>query len=165
MFKEGEYIMYSNYGACLVDEIREKEAENKIQTFYILHPISDVRSKIMTPTDNDRVKIRSIMSSEAAEDIYTAMYHEGVTRISNKKLREQVYNRILKEGNPEELVEIIKAIILEENERVTDGKKISATDRKYLERAERLLYSEMSVALNITPAQIKEKVAGMLRVN
>lgn len=165
MFKEGEYIMYSNYGACLVDEIREKEAENKIQTFYILHPISDVRSKIMTPTDNDRVKIRCIMSSEAAEDIYTSLYHDGVTRISNKKLREQVYSRILKEGNPEELVEIIKAIILEENERVADGKKISATDRKYLERAERLLYSEMSVALNITPAQIKEKVAGMLRVN
>ena len=44
---------------------------------------------------------------------------------------------------------------------MVEGKRISATDTKFLEKSERLLYSELSVTLNLEMEQIKDKVACM----
>lgn len=161
MFEQGNYIMYSNYGACLVGEVIEKMIDKEKKMYYILKPINDTRSKIMTPIDNTKVKMRAIMTPEEAANVFALIPNHDATRILDKKMREQVYSKILKEGDPNELVEIINALIIEENEKTVEGKNISATDRKYLERAEKLLYSELSVSLNVKVEQIKEKVAGM----
>lgn len=164
MFEQGDYIMYSNYGACLVDEIKEKSINKEKKLCYILHPVTDVRSKIMTPIDNEKVKMRAIMTPKEAEEIFAEISIGNITRIADKKQREQAYTNILKEGNPDELVEIINSLMIEENEKIEEGKRISATDKKYLDKAERLLYSELSVSLNIEMKLIKDRVLDLFKV-
>jgi len=162
MFMPGDYIMYSNYGVCIVDEIKDKIIDNEDKKIYILHPFNDNRSRIMTPTDNNRVKIRSIMTPEEAEEVFHAISNNNIISISNRKLREQAFIKIIKEGNPIELVWIINTLIIEESEKIAEGKKISATDRKYLEKAEKLLYLELSVSLNLEIDQIKDRFTNRL---
>lgn len=163
MFKQGDYIMYSNHGACLVDEIRERIIDKEKKMYYILHPLNENNSKIMTPINNSKVRMRAIMTPKDAEIILSTIANSKVTQILDKKQREQAYTKILKEGNPNELVEIINALVIEENEKISEGKKASDTDRKYLVRAEKLLYSELSVTLNIKFELIKERVACMFK--
>ena len=118
----------------------------------------------MTPVDNKKVKMRLVMKKEKAEDIIdTLSDNSDLPRISDKKMRERVYTKMLKEGNPSELVEIINALNEEENEKRAEGKKNSATDEKYLEKAKELLFTELSISLGVDIEQIKKRVETILQ--
>jgi CarD family transcriptional regulator len=162
MFNPGDYLMYSVYGPCIVDEITEKTTGTEKKMYYILHPINETNStKIITPINNKKVKMRAIITPEIAEEIINVIFKDQVIRVTDKKQRELAYGKILKEGNPCELAEIINALKIEETEKIAEGKKFSATDSKYLERAERLLYSELSISLNMKIEQIKDRITEM----
>ena len=164
MFKQGDYINYSCRGVCLVDEIIEKMIDDKKSMYYLMHPVNVKNSMIMTPVDNEKVKMRLVMKKEKAEDIIdTFLDKRDLPRITDKKMRERVYTRMLKEGNPSELVEIINVLNEEENEKKADGRKRSATDEKYLVKAKELLFTELSVSLGIDIEQIKLRVETILR--
>jgi CarD family transcriptional regulator len=164
MFKQGDYINYSCRGVCLIDEIKEKTIGDKKNKYYIMHPVNIKNSIIMTPVDNEKVKMRLVMNKEKAEDIIdTLMDNSDLPRITDKKTRERVYTKILKEGNPNELVEIINVLNEEENEKRAEGRKQSATDEKYLEKAKELLFTELSVSLGIEIEEIKQRVETILQ--
>ncbi|WP_313132039.1 CarD family transcriptional regulator [Anaerocolumna sp.] len=165
MFKQGDYIMYSNYGACFIDEIAEKTIADETKLFYIMRPVNEDKTRIMTPINNKKVKMRSVMSSEEAENIFNVIMNGNVNLITDRKQREKVYSKILKEGNPFEIAEIILTLLLEKDEKNKAGKNISVADKKYLEQAEKLLYSELSVSLDIEMDQVKEKVLDLLLEN
>ncbi len=154
--------MYSNYGACLIDEIVEKTIGNETKLFYIMHPVSEERTRIITPINNRKVKMRAIMPLEEAKKIVNAIINRNVNLITDRRQREKTYTQILKDGNPSEIVEIINALILEENEKTKAGKNVSVADKRYLEKAEKLLYSELSVCFNIEMDKVKEKILGIL---
>lgn len=162
MFKQGDYIMYSNYGACLIDEIVEKTVGNDTKLFYVMHPVSEDKTRIITPINNKKVKMRAIMPQEEAKNIINAIINRNVNLITDRRQREKTYNQIIKDGNPSDIVEIINALILEEDEKMKAGKNISVADKKYLEKAEKLLYSELSVCFNLQMNQVKEKVLDIL---
>lgn len=164
MFKQGDYVNYSCRGVCLIDEIKEKTIDNKKNMYYIMHPINIKNSIIMTPVDNEKTKMRLILKKEKAENIIeTFLENSDLPRITDKKTRERVYTKMLKEGNPSELVEIINVLNEEENEKRAEGRKNSATDEKYLEKAKELLFAELSVSLGIEIEQIKQRVETILQ--
>ena len=118
----------------------------------------------MNPVDNEKIKMRLIIKKEKAEDIInTLLENSDLPRITDKKTRERVYTKMLKEGNPSELVEIINVLNEEENEKRMEGRKRSATDEKYLEKAKELLFSELSVSLGIEIELIKQRVETILQ--
>ena len=164
MFNQGDYINYSCRGVCLIDEIKEKTIDNKKNMYYIMHPVNIKNTTIMTPVDNEKVKMRLVMNKEKAENIIdTLMDNRDLPRITDKKVRERVYTKMLKEGDPCELVEIINVLNEEENEKRAEGRKNSATDEKYLEKAKELLFTELSVSLGIEIDQIKQRVETILQ--
>ncbi|NLK74234.1 MAG: hypothetical protein GX288_02955 [Clostridiales bacterium] len=163
MFKEGDYIMYSNYGACLVQEICEKTIDKQSNIYYVLVPINQANSRIMTPVDNKKVSMRALMSLEEAEEILSKFSADSIQLISDRKKREKVYSDMLKEGDPIDLAEIIAALIIEEHNRTEEGKTFPATDKKLLEKAEKLLYSELSVIYNEDYDEIKNKVTDLIK--
>ena len=62
-------------------------------------------------------------------------------------MREQSYKDAIKTNDPEALVAIIKMIYQRKQKRLAQGKKCSATDARYFQIAENLLYVELGVAL------------------
>lgn len=164
MFKQGDYVNYSCRGVCLIDEIKEKTIDDKKNMYYIMHPINIKNSIIMSPVDNEKVKMRLVIKKEKAENIInTFLDNSDFPRITDKKTRERVYTKMLKEGNPSELVEMINVLNEEDNEKRAEGKKKSATDEKYLEKAKELLFTELSVSLGIEIEQIKQRVETILQ--
>lgn len=164
MFKQGDYVNYSCRGVCLIDEIKEKTIDDKKNMYYIMHPINIKNSIIMTPVDNEKIKMRLIMKKEIAENIIASLkVNSDLPRITDKKMRERVYTKMLKEGNPSELVEMINVLNEEEEEKIAEGRKKSATDEKYLQKAKELLFSELSVSLGIEIEQVKQRVEITLR--
>ncbi|NLK26948.1 MAG: hypothetical protein GX306_01180 [Clostridiales bacterium] len=157
MFKQGDHIMYSYHGVCYIDEIREDIIEKEKKLFYIMHPFNE-KSRIMTPVDNDKVKMRAIMSSEEAREVLNSVSVDNALRIPDRKKRDQVYTKLLKEGDPKQIIQIINALNIEDQEKKAAGKNMSTTDKRILERAEKLLYPELSLALGVEVETIKQKV-------
>lgn len=163
MFEQGDYVVYSSYGVCFIDEIVEKIIDASKRLYYVLHPIHEANSKILTPVDNKKVKMRAVMTPEEAKEILENIATSECTQILDRKQRDLAYTKILKEGNPNELAEIISTLKIESREKETDKKKVSATDKKYLDKAEGLLYSEISISLSMDMNQINDKVSSMFQ--
>ncbi len=162
MFKQGEPIIYSYYGVCYIDEIREAIVEKEKKLFYIMHPINE-KSRIITPVDNDKVQMRAIMSSEEANKVLNSVSMDNALRISDRKKRDQTYTKLLKEGDPMQLIQIINALNIEGQEKKAVGKNMSTTDKRILDRAEKLLYPELSLALGVAVETIKQRVESVFQ--
>ncbi len=62
-------------------------------------------------------------------------------------MREQKYKEAVKANDPEALVAIIKMTYQRKQKRLAQGKKGTATDARYFQIAENLLYMELGTAL------------------
>ena len=56
MLKIGEYTMYSWYGACKVEDVREISKEDGKKMYYIFKPHNDKKATVMVPVDNERMR-------------------------------------------------------------------------------------------------------------
>lgn len=151
MFETGEYVIYGNTGICRVMGITTMEMEgiSKNRLYYILRPDGQTEGKIFTPVDNRKMVMRKIMSREEVEDLIAEIPDIEVLDVANDKLREEKYKECIRSCECKDLVRIIKTIYLRKKERVSQGKKVTAVDERYLKIAEENLYAELSMLLGV----------------
>lgn len=70
----------------------------------------------------------------------------------------------MKSGGHKDLIKIIKTAYLRNEERLEANKKISETDNNYFKKAEKILYTEFSIALNLSYEDTKEYVVNRVKV-
>jgi len=159
MYKIGEFVVYKR-DVCKVIEIKEKYFNNV--DYYILIPVFDKSLKISVPKDSDL--IRDLINKEELEKIITAMPNIKIIETDNKMI-ENDYKELLQTGTHENLIKIIKTTYLRNQERLENNKKIGDKDDNYFNLAEKHLYSEFSVVLNLTIEEAKEYVINKLEIN
>ena len=157
MYKIGDYVVYNN-NVCKIEEIREKRYNNL--DYYFMHPIDDKTLNIELPVNNKL--IRSVISKEEANKLIEKIPFIEIIETDTKMI-ENTYKELMKTNKLEELIKIIKTTYLRNNERIKSGKKESEKDSNYFDMAERRLYNELSVSLNLTFEQTKEYIIN--RVN
>ena len=87
------------------------------------------------------------MTKEKAWNLIKRIPEIPTAWTNNEKMREQNYKAAIKANDPEALVAIIKMIYERKQKRLAQGKKCTATDARYFQIAENLLYMELGVAL------------------
>lgn len=149
MFDIGDYVVYGHNGICQVEDITNPgfSGVDKEKKYYVLQPLNMKGSKIYSPVDNQKVLMRSVMSGEEAEKLIEEIPAIEVLWIGNEKMREESYKTAMLTCEPAEWVKIIKTLYLRGKDRMRQGKKITATDERYLKLAEESLYSELAFAL------------------
>ena len=152
MFKVGEYLVYRK-NVCQVKEIKEKEGVK----YYQLVPIDDDSLKIEIPVDNKDNVLRKLISREEVDTLIAEMPTIEVIDCSDRMI-ELEYRNLLSSGNKEDIIKVIKTAYLRNKARLENKKKISEKDSNYLEKAEKLLYSEFSVVLNLSIEATREYI-------
>ena len=155
MYKKNDYLVYRK-DVCKVREIKR----NKINglDYYILVPIDDDTLIIDVPVDNRMGWIRDIISKGNAEKLINNIPKiEPLQNIEDKYI-ENTYKNLINNGTLEDLIKIIKTTYLRNEERVNNKKKTSDKDTNYFNKAEKYLYNELSVALNMTFDETKEYI-------
>lgn len=150
MFKVGEYLVYRK-DVCRVKDIREKEGKD----YYQLEPIDDNSLKIEVPVEADT--LRKIISKKDMELLINNIPNIEILDC-NDKMIEFEYKQLLSSGNKEDLIKVIKTAYLRNKARLENKKKLSEKDTNYLEKAEKLLYNEFSVVLNLTFEETKDYI-------
>lgn len=157
MFKVGEYLVYRK-DVCKVKEI--KETDNGL--FYQLVPVDDETLKIEVPVENKDNCLRKVISKTELDNLLKEM--QTIETIDcNERMLEIEYKQLLSTGNKEDIIKVLKTAYLRIQDRIKNKKKIIEKDTNYLEKAEKLLFNEFMVVLNLTYEETKNYIIGMFK--
>lgn len=152
MFKLNEYVVYKKE-VCIVKEIRSKYLRN--EDYYILEPINDNSLKISVPINNK--DLRKLITKDEIMKIINEIPKIDIID-KDEKYIEAEYKELLKTSNQLDLVKIIKTSYLRNKDRLDNNKKIGEKDQSYFELAEKYLYTEFSIVLNLSYNDTKKYI-------
>lgn len=164
MYELGDYIIYGNHGVCKVEEIGSLNISGMDKSIecYTLQPVFSKASTLYTPVDNDKVSMRKVISNEEATELLKQIPDAPLLWIENDKQREEAYKEALRERDCLDWVKIIKTLYVRKQERLSQGKKLTFTDEKYLGIAQDFLYGELSIAMDIDKDEAENLVMDCL---
>lgn len=155
MFKVNDYIMYGLTGVCqVVDITKESFIDNLQKEYYVLKYIYDNDTIIKIPTDNEKISMRKLLSKEDMSTLINSIPNSETIWIDNDRKRNEEFKSILKTGDIENLVKLIRSIYLDKEHKQSIGKKLYKVDDEIMQTAERLLNEEFATILNISPDKV-----------
>ena len=113
-------------------------------------------SVIYTPTDNENVVMRRVISKDTAMNLIDDIPNIDTIKINDNKMREAALHDSVSKCDCRELVKVIKTLYQRKKTREAVGKKQTSVDEKYLNMAENNLYSELSIPLKISRDKIED---------
>lgn len=162
MFSINDTVMYGNSGVCTIVDIRPEKMAGKKMTYYILKPAENENMTIYCPVDSDKIKMRSLLSLEEVNRLISIMPDTGVEWIEDDQQRKEAFTGIVKGGDQQQLVKLIKTLYAMRQEKLDAGKKFHAADEKIMKDAEDMLYGEFSSVLNIRRDEVIPFIMGEL---
>ena len=148
-YEIGDFVSKPVIGICKIENILylNPNGEKKDKLYYLIKSIEDEKEKIYVPVSNSDSRLRACLTKEEAWNLIKRIPEISTAWTNNEKMREQNYKEAVKANSPEALVSIIKMIYQRKQKRLAQGKKCTATDARYFQIAENLLYMELGVAL------------------
>lgn len=128
--------------------------------YYKLVPINDTSIKYKVPVKSNFLK--KVITKEEIDRLLLEIPEINTIDLGEKQI-EQEYKELMKSGTHEDLVKIIKTSYLRNQIRILNNKRISEIDDEYFRRAEKYLYEEIGIVLNLSFENTKEYIINKLK--
>lgn len=164
MYTKNKYVVYGMEGICQIIDIRNEKIGGQVKEYYILKPVYTEGSTIFVPTDNENLlkRMRHVLSVDEIHSLINSMPHIDIPVIEDSKERYEKFQSVLQKGDVKELVMLIKALYLVNEERINEGKKPYKSDEKIIALAEKLVCQEFALVLDIEPEDVVPFITGKL---
>jgi CarD family transcriptional regulator len=164
MFEIGEKIVYGSEGVFIVSEYASSPIDkNDVRRFYILKPAHGPEGNVIfTPVDNERVRMRAIMTREEAMAFLDTISEIGIVTVEKEKNRRERYREIMANAGCREYVSIIKTVRRRRKEFLRLKKRLSEADTEYEKKARFCLHGELASALNIPFLEVEHLICRRL---
>lgn len=162
MFQKNDYVIYRSNGVCMVKDIGPLDIPGvpAERIYYTLVPRYTKDSQIFTPVDSTKAVMRPLICREDVMQLIEELPDIEPLWVTDEKQRETQYKETLRTCDCRELLRIIKTIYKRMQERIAEGKKVTASDERYFHMAEESLYGEFAIALGIEREEVKDFIAG-----
>ena len=138
MFKIGDKIVYPMHGAGIIDSVETKEFLGEEKEYFILKmPIGNMDISIPKANIN-KMNIRDVISKKEGEEILAILEQAPKDLNSNWNLRYRENQEILKTGDIFKIAVMVRDLVA-----LDDDKGLSTTEKKLLNRARRIMASEL----------------------
>lgn len=162
MLRVGEKVVYGKTGVCIVEGQCEKEIiKHQKNLYYILKPVNSEHSTIYAPVNSSKVFVRPIMTKREAEELILKIPEITKTSADIELSREQ-YEAMIATHNCEDLVGLTFRLFNKKKEALENRKKAGFVDERYMALAEKLLFGELSAALEIPFDEVKTYIGEKL---
>lgn len=159
MFSIGDLVIYGNNGVCQVVGVTSPHlrGEEDDQLYYELKPYQK-DGRIITPVENQKIPMRHILNEEEASQLIEEIPHIEMLWIESDKVRESQYKECIRSADCRKWISIIKTLYQRRLDRQRQGKRMTATDERYLKQAEDYLYSELSIPLKLPKEEVESYI-------
>lgn len=155
MYQVNDYVVYGSTGVCQVTNIsRENFGGTVSREYYVLNPIYGNSVDIFIPTDNQNVVMRHILSKAEIMDLIRSMPEIDSEWIADDSFRKSTFSEILQSGDQRKVVQLIKTLHDRQVDLENNGKRLTSGDSDVMKSAEKLLYNEFALVLDIQPDQV-----------
>ena len=160
MFGIGEYVVYGMNGVCEVEAVgpMNMSGVDCEKEYYTLTPLYTKGSKVYTPVNNQKIVMRKVVDKDEAYELIDEMTTIEEIQEENDKNRELAYKEAIGSCDCREWIRVINTVLKRKEERLAQGKKMSACDERYLKSATDNLYGELAVSLNIEKNEVEEYI-------
>lgn len=153
MYKINDVVVYRR-DVCKV--VAKKKSDFTGEMCYVLVPYdsTDRSVTMQVPVSNKAGHLRDLVTKEQITDLIKNAPDIETLESKPANMKSQ-YATLMKGDSLEDLVCIIKTSYLRNDERLKSHKKLASIDAEYLEKAEKLLYSEIAIALGMSYEESK----------
>lgn len=145
MFKVGEVVVHNKVGLCTIKEI----SRINNMDYYVLISKKD-NTKIMIPIANSNNLIRKITTKQEIDKLVTRVQKIEIDSIRDFKTRVKKYEQLLKSGESEKLVILLKMI----DKYRKENNNLTMADKEISKVAEDLVFDEFAYVLNINSNEV-----------
>lgn len=154
-YKVGDRVIHSREGLSTI----MSETQIAGNDYFVVVADNGDRENIYVMKSRTDNIIRPLMSKEEVNKVFDYMKTIGPEFISNTKQRRDQYRRKLLSGSVYDLAYLSRQLYFylylnEQGQTV----KLGPTDLQMLRDAEKILFDELAISLNVTPEELKWKV-------
>ncbi len=160
MFEAGTYIVCGQHGVCRVEgvgKLQLTEASGD-KDYYTLSKVYSRGGVLYVPADSEKIVMRPVISKEEAEDLIGHMREIDMLQIDNEKRKEEIFKQAFRTCDSREWVKIIKTLHERKRIRLAKGKKVTASDERYMRTAEDNLFGELAISLGIDKNDVEQYI-------
>ncbi len=160
MYQIGDIVVYGTEGIAEIGEVIEREFGGKMMQYFVLHPLEKKTETVYVPIENEKAmsKMRSVLSPEEAERLIEELPQEKAPWIRNDRERQKVYRDMLLYGSSKDVLSMARALYLHQIEQLKHGKKLHASDERFMRDAEKMIFGELAYALGVTREDILQRL-------
>lgn len=158
-FNKNDTVVYGNNGICTIEDIRIMRFGKDDALYYVLKPKSNKGSTLYVPLDKESLvsKMRKVLTREEIDNILQNNAKEIIWP-ENRLERSTLFGGIVSRCDTGELLMMIKCIYLKRDEKLSQGKSLSASDENFLRTAEKLIGEEFSFSLGCSHEEVKQYI-------
>ncbi|SHI94722.1 transcriptional regulator, CarD family [Clostridium amylolyticum] len=150
MFQIGDKVVYPMHGAGVIESIEEKEFLGEMQRYYIIK-ITSNNLKIMIPTNKISTSDLRLINDESTLKNVLLTLNDGETNkdeMAPAKERNLIFTEKIKSGSLRKNAEVVRDLMF-----INDIKPLNTTEKQLLDKAKKLLVSEIALIKDITNIQ------------
>lgn len=122
-----------------------KEFSGKSMMYLSLQPTTDSGTCIYAPLDSmNKMGLRRVISSQAADQLLKALSQTPATWIADHVQRKKAFESTLRAGDLLSIAKMVKDLLTQNAD-----SKLNISDKDFLPRAEKKLFSEIALAKDI----------------
>lgn len=156
-YRIGDRVVYPMHGAGVIVAIEEREMASQRQAYYVIRmPFNEMT--IMVPCQSVReLGLRLAIDGREAERVLAILAEAGAEMPGNWSQRYRVNLEKIRTGDIYEVAEVVRNLAGRER-----AKGLSNGERRMLESARQILYSELALAQDLTREEVEELVRDRL---
>lgn len=156
MFQLGDQVIYGIHGVCRVAQFETRRIDKKTIEYYVLEPVEQPGARFYVPTQNQAAvaKLQPILTRQELEELLRAVSDNTDVWIEDENQRKLRYRELITSGDRGSLIGMIRALVKHKQAQEAAGKKFHLCDDNFLRDAQKLLSSEFSRVLNISPDEV-----------
>ena len=160
MFSIGEKVVYGAYGVMEIVDMRDVAFDDRIRKYYVLcESGGSSSSETLVPMDNEIVvsHMKPLLSkAEMTDAIRAAKAETDFPWPPDNRARAEYFKTVISSGDRVAILVMIRSIVEAGRLRAAEGKKNFLSDETAMKKAEKVLYSEIALVMEIPLSDVAE---------
>ncbi len=157
MYQIGEKIVHPMHGAGIIDEIVERTIDGQTESYYALRLALERVLLYIPVRTSDTLGVRPVCTPDAANTLLGKLPTLEIDPTVNWNRRYRENMDRLRSGDLIEVAGVVKALTLRDRRR-----GLSTGEKRMLSLSKQILASELSLALDRDPEEMKHEVVDLL---